>query len=119
MDQEYVDGFVIPMAKDKIDEYRRLAEAAAKVWMDHGALSYRECIGDDLGVKMGIPFTTIAGAQDNETIVFAWITYRSREDRDRINDLVMKDPRLKDMGDAMPFDCNRMTYGGFKTIVAA
>jgi uncharacterized protein YbaA (DUF1428 family) len=118
---QYVDGFVIPLPKDKIEDYRKIADAASKVWKDHGALSYYECVGDDLDVKDQLSFTKIAGAKPDETVVFAWIVFESREHRDQVNAKVMEDPRIKEaMKDMeMPFDCSRMAYGGFKPIVIA
>lgn len=115
----YVDGFVLPLPKDKIEEYRRLAEVASEVWYEHGALDYRECILEDDRVETGIPFPLLASVKEGETVVFAYITYKSRADRDRILPKVMADPRLAACGDkdAMPFDCSRMTYGGFETLV--
>lgn len=117
----YIDGFVLPVPKGRMAEYRRLAKKAGKIWREHGALEYRECAGDDLNVKMGVAFPRLAKTKPGETVVFAWIVYKSRAHRDRVNARVMKDPRLmKDMDPKkMPFDCKRMTYGGFKTIVAA
>ena len=115
----YVDGFVLPLPQDKIEDYRKIAEMACKVWMDHGALGYFECVGDDLQVKDVISFSTIAGAAPGETVVFAWIMFQSREHRDEVNAKVMSDPRMnafEAMG-PMPFDCKRLAYGGFKTIV--
>lgn len=116
----YVDGFVIPIAKDKIDQYRVIAEQACQVWMEHGALEYRECIGDDLDAKDMRGFPEMGGASPEETVIFAWIVYRSREHRDEVNAKVMADPRIQAMGggEAMPFDCKRMAAGGFKVIVA-
>lgn len=118
---KYVDGFVLAVPKDRIDDYRRLAEIASKVWKEHGALEYRECVGDDLDVQEMVPFPKLAGAKPDETVVFAWITYESREHRDEVNAKVMKDPRLCESMDKdnMPFDCKRMAYGGFKTLVEA
>jgi uncharacterized protein YbaA (DUF1428 family) len=115
----YVDGFVLPIPKDKIDQYRQIAEQACKVWMEHGALEYRECVGDDLEVKDMVSFPQLAGTKPEETVVFAWIAYKSREHRDEVNAKVMADPRMNSMceKDAMPFDCKRMAYGGFKAIV--
>ena len=117
---EYVDGFVLPVPKKNIPAYRRLAKIAAKVWMEHGALQYRECVGDDLAVKFGLPFPGIVKPKPGETIVFAWITFKSRAHRDRVNAKVMKDPRLTCGMDPkkMPFDCKRMSYGGFTVLVA-
>ncbi len=114
----YVDGYVLPVPKDKLAVYRRIARKAGKIWREHGALEYRECVGEDLDVKEMVPFPRMAKAKPDETVIFAWIVFKSRADRDRVNALVMKDPRLAKMQpDAMPFDCKRMAYGGFKTIV--
>jgi uncharacterized protein YbaA (DUF1428 family) len=119
----YVDGFVIPIAKKNIEAYRKISAKAGKVWREHGALDYRECVGDDLNIKMGVPFPKLAKAKPGETVVFSWILYKSRAHRDRVNAKVMKDPRLAAMMDpndpkAMPFDVKRMTMGGFTTIVS-
>lgn len=116
----YVDGFVLPVPKKNLAAYRRMAKKASQVWLDHGALEYHECVGDDLNVKFGVPFTKLGEVKRNETVVFAWIVYKSRAQRDRVNAKVMKDPRIANMDPkAMPFDCSRMAYGGFKTIVDA
>ena len=116
----YVDGYVLPVPKRNVDAYRRIARKAAKIWREHGALEYRECVGDDLNVKMGMPFPRAMQLKPSETVIFAWIVFKSRAHRDRVNAKVMKDPRLADMGpDQTPFDCNRMVYGGFKVIVDA
>lgn len=118
----YVDGFVLVLPKKNVEVYPRIARKACKIWMEHGALEYRECIGDDLDTKMGVPFPRQMGAQRGETVVFSWITYRSRAHRDRVNGEIMKDPRMAKMMETMeemPFDCNRMLYGGFKTLVEA
>ena len=114
----YVDGFVLPIPKQNLRAYRRMAELGAKVWRDHGALEYRECVGEDLKVKMGVPFPRFLKLKRGETVVFAWIVFKSRAHRDRVNAKVMKDPRLAGMGEkAMPFDWRRMAYGGFKVLV--
>ena len=117
----YVDGFVLPVPKKKLSAYRRMARKASRVWIDHGALAYRECAGDDIQVKMGLPFSKLAKLKPGETVVFAWISYKSRAHRDRVNAKVMKDKRMNEMCDPndMPFDFKRMAYGGFKVIVAA
>ena len=116
----YVDGFVIPIAKRKLPRYRRIAAMAGKIWMDLGALEYRECVGDDLDIKMVTPFPRIAKAKKGETVVFSWIVYRNRAHRDRVNALVMKDPRVaKMMTEAPVFDPKRMAYGGFRVLVDA
>lgn len=116
----YVDGFVLCVPKRKIDAYRRMARLAGRVWMDHGALEYREAGGDDLKVPFGVPFPKLARAKPSETVFFSWIVYRSRSDRDRVNAKVMKDPRLARMMEkpGMIFDVKRMAYGGFKVLVA-
>lgn len=117
----YVDGFVLPVPTKKIDAYRRMAQKASKIFRELGALEYRECVGDDLNVKMAMPFTKGIKSKPGETVVFAWVVYKSRAHRDSVNKKIMKDPRLANMCDPkdMPFDCNRMLYGGFKTIVQA
>jgi uncharacterized protein YbaA (DUF1428 family) len=116
---EYVDGFIVPVPKKKIGAYKKIAKLASKVWRDHGALDYRECVADDVSVGKRTSFPRSVKLKPNETVVFAWITYKSRKDRDRINKQVMKDPRLAKMMDPkkMPFDAKRMFWGGFKTIV--
>ena len=114
----YVDGFVLVVPKKKLPAYVKLARKAAKVWRDHGALDYRECVGDDLKVKMGLPFPKLAKAKAGETVIFSWISYKSRAHRDKVNKKVMADKRLFDgMPKEMPFDMKRMAYGGFKTLV--
>jgi uncharacterized protein YbaA (DUF1428 family) len=117
----YVDGFVLPVPKKKLQAYRRMAQKAGKIWREHGALEFRECVGDDLDVKMGMPFSRLAKLKPGETAVFSWIRFKSRAHRDRVNAKVMKDPRLATMCDPndMPFDFKRMAYGGFKVLVAA
>lgn len=114
----YVDGFVTPVPKRKLQAYRRLAQKAGQVWREYGALEYRECVGDDLAVKMGTPFPRLVKSKRGETVLFSWIVYRSRAHRDQVNAKVMKDPRLANMDSkSMPFDMKRMAYGGFKTLV--
>jgi uncharacterized protein YbaA (DUF1428 family) len=116
----YVDGFVLPVPKKNVQAYRRLAQGAAKVWREHGALEYRECVGDDLKPKGVVPFPRLARCKPGETVVFAWIVYKSRAHRDRVNAKVMKDPRIAKMAPkSMPFDVKRMAYGGFSTLVDA
>ena len=116
----YVDGFVLPVPKKNLAAYRRLARKGARVWRAHGALEYRECVGDDLKVKCGVPFPRQLRCKPGETVVFAWIVFRSRADRDRINARVMKDPAFDGMDPkAMPFDPKRMLYGGFEVLVEA
>jgi uncharacterized protein YbaA (DUF1428 family) len=117
----YVDGFVIPVPKKNIAAYRKIARQAGKVWMEHGALQYVECVGDDLAVKMiTATFPKLVKLKPGETVVFSWIRYKSKGQRNRVNAKVMKDPRMDAMmagGMPMPFDMKRMSYGGFKAIV--
>jgi uncharacterized protein YbaA (DUF1428 family) len=115
----YVDGFVVPVPKNKLDAYRRLARLAGKVWRDHGALGYTECIADDVTPGKRTSFPRSVKLKPNEIVVFSWITYKSRGHRDRVNAKVMSDPRLAKMMNpkARPFDTKRMFWGGFKTLV--
>lgn len=117
----YVDGFVLPVPRKNIPAYKRIAKKASKLWKEHGALEYRECVGDDLNIKFCLPFPKGIKTRPGETIVLAYIVYKSRAHRDAVNAKVMKDPRIASMCDPknMPFDCKRMMYGGFKTIVEA
>jgi uncharacterized protein YbaA (DUF1428 family) len=117
---EYIDGFVLPVPKKNLAAYTRLARQTSKLWLEHGALEYRECVGDDLHSSFCRTFPKGIKARPGETIVFAYIVYKSRAHRDKVNAKVMKDPRISAMCDPkqMPFDCRRMLYGGFKTIVA-
>ncbi len=117
----YVDGYVLPVPKKNLQIYRRIAQKAGKIWREHGALEYREGAGDDLDVKQAVPFPRRISLKRGETVVFSWIGFKSRADRDRVNAKVMKDPRLAKMMDAksMPFDVKRMVYGGFKVLVDA
>lgn len=116
---QYVDGFIVPVPKKSLNAYRTIARKAAKVWREHGALDYRECIAEDVQVGKWTSFPRSVKLKPNETVVFAWITYKSRKHRDRVNAKVMKDPRIAKMMDpkAMPFDSKRMIYGGFETLV--
>ena len=115
----YVDGFVVPVPRSKLDAYRRVAEHAGKIWMEHGALEYCECIGDDVKPGKVTSFPQSVQLKDDEVVAFSWIIYKSREDRDSVNAKVMEDPRMKDMMDPqkMPFDLKRMFWGGFKSVV--
>ena len=115
---KYVDGFVLPVPKAKVEAYRRLSRKAGKIWREHGALQYCECVGDDMKTPMGMPFPKLVKPKPGETIIFAWIVYKSRKHRDSVNAKVMKDPRM-DCGGDIPFDVKRMTYGGFEMIVDA
>jgi uncharacterized protein YbaA (DUF1428 family) len=115
----YVDGYVIPVPRKNLRSYARIAQKAGKIWREHGALEYRECVGDDLEVKGMVPFPKRIQLKRGETVLFSWIVFKSRADRDRINARVMKDPRLAGTMDpkSMPFEVKRMVYGGFKVLV--
>jgi uncharacterized protein YbaA (DUF1428 family) len=115
----YVYGILIPVPKKNLAAYRRMSQKAGKVWMEYGALEYRECVGDDLNVKGTKTVPRQMKPKPGETVVFSWIVYQSRAHRDRINAKVMKDSRLAGMMDTkdMPFDAKRMVYGGFKVLV--
>ena len=118
----YVDGFVIPLPKKNIGAYRKIANNAGKIWREHGALEYRECViedADPAGPMSMITFPKLAKAKKGEAVVFAWIVYKSRAHRDRVNKKVMADPRMMQGFDPKnpPFDCRRMTYGGFDVLV--
>jgi uncharacterized protein YbaA (DUF1428 family) len=119
----YVDGFLLALPKKNVKLYRRISQKAGKIWRGYGALEYRECVGDDIKPKkgMGMPFARTVRLKPGETVVFAWIVFRSRAHRDSVNAKVMKDPRMAKMMDAspMPFDVKRMAYGGFKLLVDA
>lgn len=117
----YIDGFVLVVPKKKVPAYRTMAQKAGKIWRKHGALEYYECLGDDLNKRMGRPFPRLARAKRGETVFFSWIVYKSRAHRDQVNARVMKDPAIRNMCDPknMPFDCKRMSYGGFKVLVDA
>jgi uncharacterized protein YbaA (DUF1428 family) len=116
----YVDGFVVPVPKKRLEAYRRMARTAGKVWRDHGALDYRECVADDVKVGKWTSFPRSVKLKPGETVVFSWIMYKSRVHRDRVNAKVMKDQRFAAiMTGAMPFDGKRMIYGGFKLLVEA
>ena len=115
----YVDGFVLPLPKKHLATYRRMARLAGKIWKEHGALEYRECVGDDLNIKNMTGFPKVIKTKAGETVVFSWIVYKSRAHRDAVNKKVMKDERLNAMMDpkGMPFDVKRMAMGGFKVAV--
>ncbi|HEX7080633.1 MAG TPA: DUF1428 domain-containing protein [Gammaproteobacteria bacterium] len=115
---KYVDGFVLPVPKDRVEEYRKMAQDAGKVWREHGALEFHECVADDVKPGEHTSFPQAVKLEPNETVVFSWIVYESREQRDRVNAKVMEDPRIKSMDlSTMPFDAKRMIYGGFTSIV--
>ncbi|MEY4508388.1 MAG: hypothetical protein RLZZ450_510 [Pseudomonadota bacterium] len=114
----YVDGFVVPVPKDRLEEYRKFSERAGKLWKEHGARSYREYVADDVKPGKLTSFPQSVQLRDDETVVFAYITYASRAERDAVNEKVMADPRMKDMSpDAMPFDGKRMIFGGFEVFI--
>ena len=117
----YVDGFVVPVPTKNLAAYRRMARKAGKVWRDHGALEYRECVADDVKPGKHTSFPQSVKLKAGETVVFSWIVYKSRAQRDRVNAKAMADPRLADMMDPkkMPFDGKRMFWGGFKVFVTA
>jgi uncharacterized protein YbaA (DUF1428 family) len=117
----YVDGFVVPVPKKKLATYRKMALKASKVWRDHGALEVCECVADDVKVGKWTSFPRSVKLKRGETVVFSYIVYKSRKQRDAVMAKVMKDKRLAEMMDpsAMPFDGKRMIYGGFNTIVSA
>jgi uncharacterized protein YbaA (DUF1428 family) len=115
----YVDGFVIPIQKRKVKAYLRQAKLGARLWKDHGALAYTECVGEDLAAPFSKGFRRMAGLKAGETVIFSFIVFRSRAHRDRVNARVMKDPRMQDpaMLGAMPFDLKRIATGGFEVLV--
>lgn len=113
----YVDGYVLPVPKRKLKIYRRMARWGCRVWTKHGALDYKECAGDDLKTKCGTPFTRMMKLKPGETVVFAYIVFKSRAHRDRVNAKVMKEVEKLGMPKEMPFDMKRMVYGGFRTMV--
>jgi uncharacterized protein YbaA (DUF1428 family) len=116
---KYVDGYVLPVAKKNLQVYRRMARKAGRIWREHGALEFRECVGDDLNVKGFVPFPRRIKLKPGETVVFSWIVFKSRAHRDRVNAKVMKDRRLAETMNlkSMPFDSKRIVYGGFKVLV--
>ncbi|HOD35358.1 MAG TPA: DUF1428 domain-containing protein [Syntrophales bacterium] len=115
----YVDGYVLPVPKKNLKSYARMARLGKKMWMRHGALDYKECVGDDLKTKWGIPFPRMMKLKPGETVVFSFVVFKSRAHRDRVNAKVMKE--MEGMGEPkdMPFDFRRMVYGGFKVLVDA
>ena len=115
----YIDGFVFPVSRDRLDNYQRLVEAVAEIWKEHGALDYREYLGDDLVLEGTRPFTDLVGASDDEAIVFGWVVFESREARDAANEKVASDPRMAELVNASNsgFDARRMAYGGFQAFV--
>lgn len=114
---QYVDGFVIPIKKKNIKAYKKMAAIGCKVWMEYGALDYYEAYGEDLKTQWGWTFPKMCKLKKDETVIFAFITFKSKSDRNRINAKVMKDPRMNMEGVKMPFDMKRFSYGGFKVLV--
>ena len=114
---KYVDGFLIPIPKKNLKAYQAMARMGGKVWMEHGALQYLECVGDDLDIKGVLTFPRQMKLKRGETALFSFIVYKSKAHRDRVNKKVMADPRMKVPPKRMPFDMKLMAYGGFKTIV--
>jgi uncharacterized protein YbaA (DUF1428 family) len=116
---KYVDGYVLPVPKKNLAAYRRMAAKAGKVWREHGALEFRECVGEDLKTQKIKSFPQLVKPKRGETVMFSWIVFKSRAHRDAVNAKVMKDPRLAKMMDmkAIPFDSKRMVYGGFNVMV--
>ncbi len=115
----YVDGFVLPVPRKNLDAYKRMARTAGKVWREHGALEYRECVADDVKRGKVTSFPQSVNLKRGEVVIFAWIVYKSRAQRDKVNEKVMSDPRLQDMMDPKdsPFDASRMFWGGFEVAV--
>jgi uncharacterized protein YbaA (DUF1428 family) len=130
--ERYVDGFVLPVSNDAVEEYRAMAAEGGKLWIEHGALEYFEGVGDDMDPSTGsdvnpdgdgmstVSFPKLAGTADDETVVFSFIVYESREHRDEVNARVMDDPSMdpENFAEEMPFDTERMAYGGFRSIVS-
>ena len=119
----YIDGFVLPVPRDRLNEYQRVVEAVADIWKEHGALDYWEYVGDDLNREGTRSFTDLVAATEDETIVFGWVVFDSREARDLANEKVAADPRMADLIDPLidpsnpVFDAKRMAYGGFQSLV--
>ncbi|MFZ0751230.1 MAG: DUF1428 domain-containing protein [Pyrinomonadaceae bacterium] len=115
----YIDGFVLPVPRDSLNEYKRVVEAVAEIWKEHGALDYWEYVGDDLNREGTRSFTDLVAATQDETIVFGWVVFDSREARDLANEKVAADPRMADLMDSSNtgFDAKRMAYGGFQSLV--
>jgi len=116
---DYIDGFVLPIPRSKLDAYRRLVQQVAVIWKEHGALDYREYVGDDLALEGTRSFTDTVGAGAHEAVIFGWVAFESREARDRANEKVASDPRMQELMSAADtgFDALRMGYGGFRSLV--
>jgi uncharacterized protein YbaA (DUF1428 family) len=121
--KRYIDGFVLPVARQRVPEYQAIAEAAARIWKDHGALEYWECVGDDLNTDCTRSFADITNANDDETVIFAWVAFESRQARDAANEKILADPRMAELMTGLTnpdnplIDFQRMAHGGFKEIV--
>lgn len=115
----YIDGFVLPVPRDRLNNYKRVVEAVAEIWKEHGALDYVEYVGDDMQLEGTRSFTDLLAANEDETIVFGWVVFDSRKSRDAANEKVAADPRMADIVDAANagFDATRMAYGGFQPLV--
>lgn len=115
----YVDGFVLPVPLDRLADYRKMARKAGRIWMEYGALAYSECVADDVKPGKSTSFPQAVKLKDGETVIFSWVVYASKRDRDRIMKKIMEDPRLAEYMDpkTLPFDGRRMFFGGFKPIV--
>ena len=118
-DEKYTDGFLIPIRKDKLEDYRKAAQECSQIWKEFGALEYVETVIDDDNVKDMRSFASAANTTDDEVVVFAYVVYATKKDRDKANEKIMASPRMKELGEeaAKIFDCSRMAYGGFKTLV--
>ena len=115
----YVDGFVVPVPRSGVDAYKQMARTCGGIWREHGALEYRECMGDDVKPGKLTSFPQSVNLEEGEVVFFSWIVYESREQRDQVNEKVMKDPRMAEMmkGENMPFDGKRLIYGGFDMVL--
>jgi len=113
----YVDGFVVAVPKKNLAEYKKMARKAGRIWIEHGALSYTECVGDDVPVGKVTSFTKAVKLKPDETVIFSWIEYKTKRDRDAVNKKVLADPRLQMEMSDLPFDAKRMIYGGFKSVI--
>ncbi|MCX6117276.1 MAG: DUF1428 domain-containing protein [Proteobacteria bacterium] len=113
----YIDGYIIPIKKKNLKAYKKMAVLGCKLWTEHGALDYYECVGDELNLKWGIPFAKLCGLKSDETVIFAFIKYKSKAHRNKVNKLVHSDPRMNMQDMKMPFDMKRFSSAGFKSIV--
>jgi uncharacterized protein YbaA (DUF1428 family) len=113
----YVDGFLLAVPRRKLAAYRAMAAKAGKVWREHGALEFVECVIDESPNGFGVPFPKAAKTRPGEVVVFSWITYKSHAHRNAVNKKVMADPRMQDAPKSMPFDHTRMSWGGFTALV--